>query len=566
MTAFETVTERLAQVTDYDPGGNGHRSYRCPAHEDDTPSLSVTDGGDRVLVKCMAGCDTERVLEALRLTKADLFDEPKVSDKPTIVATYDYVDASGSLLYQVVRLSPKTFRQRRPDGNGWTWNLQGVERALYRLPEVTAAVANGTAIFVTEGEKDAEALERLGEVATCNAGGAGKWKPCYAETLAGAAHVVIVADRDQPGYRHARDVAGSLAGKVARLEVVHALDGKDAADHLAAGHAPEDFEVITDELDQLCTDPEGDQELPPGPAHPDLATWCPQVDWPTFWATDGLAREWLIEPIVPTGRQVAIFSRAKVGKSLAALDVASALATGRPVLGARPVAPVDVVYIDLEMTEDDIRERLADLGYGPDVDMSRLHYYLLPSLPPLDSDLGGQVVEAIAISHGAVLVVIDTMARAVKGEENSSDTYRGFYQHTGRRLKAAQIALLRLDHGGKDVTAGQRGSSAKADDVDVVFQLTGDGDLFNLKRTHSRIPWVPAEVQISRQSQPTLRHVIASGLWPEGTKEVARILDDHDVDLDASATTASQVLNVAGQGRRKQVVLAALKWRRERTP
>ena len=62
---------------------------------------------------------------------------------------------SGKLLYQVCRLVPKDFRQRRPDGNGgWIWNTQGVDRALYHLPEVLKA----NTVCVTEGEKDADNL------------------------------------------------------------------------------------------------------------------------------------------------------------------------------------------------------------------------------------------------------------------------------------------------------------------------------------------------------------------------------------------------------------------------
>lgn len=156
------------------------------------------------------------------------------------------------------------------------------------------------------------------------------------------------------------------------------------------------------------------------------------------------------------------------------------------------------------------------------------------------------------------------MARAVNGDENVSDTYRNFYRHTGRRLKAAGIALLRLDHGGKDPTQGQRGSSAKEDDVDVVFRLTPVDDGLTLKRTHSRVPWVPAEVNLRRDDEPQLRHTLAAGLWPEGTKDVAGLLDRHTIPVDATASVAGQVLRSVGEGRRKQVVVAALKWRRER--
>ena len=40
---------------------------RCPAHDDRTPSLSIRDGADgKVLVRCHAGCDQERVIVTLR--------------------------------------------------------------------------------------------------------------------------------------------------------------------------------------------------------------------------------------------------------------------------------------------------------------------------------------------------------------------------------------------------------------------------------------------------------------------------------------------------------------------
>ena len=71
-----------------------------------------------------------------------------------IVAKYDYTDAAGALLYQVLRLEPKSFRQRRPDGNGgWTWELDE-RRVPYQWPELLK-YPDGT-VFVCEGEKDAD--------------------------------------------------------------------------------------------------------------------------------------------------------------------------------------------------------------------------------------------------------------------------------------------------------------------------------------------------------------------------------------------------------------------------
>jgi hypothetical protein len=51
----------------------------------------------------------------------------------TIVATYPYDDELGTMLFEVVRFDPKTFRQRQPDGHGgWIWNIKGVRRATRR--------------------------------------------------------------------------------------------------------------------------------------------------------------------------------------------------------------------------------------------------------------------------------------------------------------------------------------------------------------------------------------------------------------------------------------------------
>jgi len=184
---------------------------------------------------------------------------------------------------------------------------------------------------------------------------------------------------------------------------------------------------------------------------PEDMDWLPRpVDWKTFWEAPVADPEYVIAPLFAAGRQTAIFSTAKTGKSLLVLDMVAAAVTGRSVLGLPARPPIRAVYIDMEMTEADLRERLSDLGYGPDNDLSRLRYFQLPSLPPLDTELGGLVLAEVVAGHNADLVIIDTMARVVTGDENSSDTYRAFYRHTGLRLKTLGVALARLDHMGKD--------------------------------------------------------------------------------------------------------------------
>lgn len=209
---------------------------RCPAHEDNHASLSISQGAKGAVVHCHAGCKPEEIVERLGFALADLFDET-ISDKPRIVAEYDYRDEQGARLYQSVRMLPKDFRQRRPgEGGGWEWNLQGVRRVLYRLPELLAA-PKGTTVYVVEGEKDVDALTCLGLVATTNVGGAGKWRPEYGDALRGRP-VVILPDNDDAGAAHGLMVAKALGGIAASTKVVQlpGLPSKgDVSDWLAMG-------------------------------------------------------------------------------------------------------------------------------------------------------------------------------------------------------------------------------------------------------------------------------------------------------------------------------------------
>lgn len=288
------------------------------------------------------------------------------------------------------------------------------------------------------------------------------------------------------------------------------------------------------------------------------------VDWPEMWADDAPAEEWLAEPFLARGRGHALFAPAKAGKSLLALEVAAALASGRPVLSQlRPGPPVPTLYIDAEMGRPDLRERLEALGYGPDDDLSNLAYYALPGLPPLDSAHGGAALLELVEHHRAELLVIDTVAASLNGEENSADTMRAMWTNTGSPLRAAGVTTLRVDHAGKDLDRGQRGSSAKAGDVDVVWRLTvRDRDRLELRATHRRIPWVPELVTLERLEEPRLAHRVIGDSWPAGTAELAGRLDALGVDLDATRRVAGDALRDAGGSARDAIVGAALRYRR----
>ena len=172
-----------------------------------------------------------------------------------LVATYDYLDEDGTLVYQACRYEPgrdgrtKDFTQRAPDGRGgWNWSMDGITRVLYHLPEVQAAVASGATVYIVEGEKDADQLSLYDLVATTNVGGAGKWRSEYSAALAGAT-IVILPDCDAPGLAHADAVAASLHGVAARVTLVElpGLPPKgDVSDWLAAGHTIDELHALVD--------------------------------------------------------------------------------------------------------------------------------------------------------------------------------------------------------------------------------------------------------------------------------------------------------------------------------
>lgn len=248
MTAqVDTILEKLSGVRKVKGGWQA----LCPAHDDHNPSLSISVRDGRILLHCHAGCHTRAIVEALKLDMNDLRAEAdSKTQTQRIAATYDYTDAAGKLLFQVVRFEPKKFCQRRPDGSGgWVWNLKGVKVVPYRLPQLLAAKAAGRPIFIVEGEKDVDRLESLGLAATTNPGGAGKWCESFAEYFVGA-NVVMLPDNDEPGAKHAQDVAAKLASSVSSVKIVNLSGLKpkgDVSDWLEAGHTTDELLALADE-------------------------------------------------------------------------------------------------------------------------------------------------------------------------------------------------------------------------------------------------------------------------------------------------------------------------------
>lgn len=325
---------------------------RCPAHEDGKASLHISRGDRQpVVLTCHAGCQPEEILGALGFTWETLCtpkDAAPVRGEWTphgvAMAVYDYADETGTLLFQVCRTADKQFSQRVPDHSrksGWRWQLGDTRRVLYRLPKVLEAIADGEMIWICEGEKDVHALEAAGCTATCNPGGAGKWRPEYSEIFRDVI-AIIVADKDKPGQAHARQVAASLEGIAAAVEIREALTGKDAADHLAAGHQPGDM-VVTKEAEAAAG-----VELAP-----DLHEFLGAFDQPILWVLPDLLERG--DRLIWTGEEGR-------GKSMAVRQIAIAAAAGVHPFTDADCPPQRVLYIDCENAERKSRRHFRHLA------------------------------------------------------------------------------------------------------------------------------------------------------------------------------------------------------------
>lgn len=458
---------------------------RCPAHDDRTPSLSVSVGKDgRVLLNCHAGCAVESVLAAIGLEKRDLFPAPegagvagppKPSERPRLVATYDYHDEEGVLLFQSCRFEPKTFRQRKPDEKGgWVWSLNGARVVPYHLPAILKAVAQNRVVFVVEGEKDADLLAGLGYAATTNPMGAGKWRDEFSAYFRGG-RAIILPDNDEPGRAHAQSVAASLHAHGCTVRVVelpNLPEKGDVSDWFRDGHDD-------DELRELI-----------GKAR----NWSPDPTAKTRWRLDELiANDEIMRPppaVVPRlawgSRSTMIASQEKAGKSTLAGYVAARVSRGESFLD-QPCQLGDVLIIGLEEFIGDVARRLVHFNADP----TKVH--VIDRLP-LDPRKRPEELREHVAAVKPTLMIVDTLMAYSEGAVNDatkSSQMQVVVQGLTRMAHELGPALMLMHHSRRS-DQKYRDSSAIGGGVDVIVEIfvpDDDADpMMRRVRARGRVP------------------------------------------------------------------------------
>lgn len=540
--ASPAVERVLGKLKNVKAAGGDRWMALCPTHDDSERSLSIKVGADgRVLMHCHAGCDKAAIVLALGLTMGDLFAEPMrpkapshpvaslnapapvkaqgVAERPRLTATYDYTDANGALLFQACRFTKpdggKTFRQRRPDpakAGDWTYDLNGIEPVLYRLPSIIEAVSLGRTVYVVEGEKDADALAAAAFPATTSPMGAGKWRESYADVLAGA-NVVILPDNDDPGRAHALQIAASLHARNCFVKVVN-LPGLPAKGDVSdwIGVMGRDFDQMEDVIDKA-------------------ARWTPdemegrhRVLWrlDELWQNDSIMRP--PPPIVPrlawSGRSTLLAAREKSGKSTLVGYIAAAVTNGGFFLEER-CATGDVLIVSLEEYAGDTARRLRHFQ----ATATRVHLKIGWTGDPQSRPQ--ELADAIDTTD-PILVILDSLAAYSGGliqDDNNATQMASVVQPLTDLCHSRGVALIIIHHARKS-DGKSRGSTAITAAADVVCEY-----------------FAPSE-----DTDPTLRRMRSAGRVPVQPVYDLRFDGDHyELATSSDAPISSRILRVVSE-------------------
>ncbi len=423
-----------------------------------------------------------------------------------VVAEYNYVDEGGELLFQVVRFAePKDFRQRHRDKSGdWAWNVKGIRRVPFMLPELNEALADDRLVFVTEGEKDALNLRALGVPATCNAMGAGAWHPDLNSIFTNA-DVVVIADNDPqavdkngklrfhkdtgrpvlPGQDHANHVCKELSGvarRVRYLDLKEAWPGcplkGDISDWIAAGGTPDQLYSIAESLRDWSE-----------------TTQAPQVPVTFPFPIDGESiprRQWLIPGFLLRRHVSVLVAPPGSGKSLLTLQVGMMGATAMQWGGWHPRQRIRTLVVNSEDDGDEMRRRLFAAAELMQIDTRELRSYLAFAENPENIIIARAdnktktvvrtpMVESLVhtiIENKFDLLIVDPFAETFEGDENSNSELKWsavLWREIARRTNCAVLLVHHTRKYGAEAGSmdAARGGSALVGVARIVSTLFG---------------------------------------------------------------------------------------------
>lgn len=290
-----------------------------------------------------------------------------------------------------------------------------------------------------------------------------------------------------------------------------------------------------------------------------------RVDWDALWLDNmGVekAPRWLIEGVMERGELAALFGAPGCRKSLLALLwVLQLIRHGEHVL-----------YLDRENPQREVYRRLMSMGATP-AELARLEFRSFPDWLVDTEDGAAAILRSAA---GKALVVFDSWARFfASGNQSDDGPANQAYANVLLPLRAAGVAVLRLDHTGVADQKRPSGTIVKTADIDHGWHMNTAGDSSTLTHTKSRsgqgvdvlpLAWLsgPLRVEAARPVPDATPVEPASQAGAdEHVRECVETLDGLSIAEDASATQVTAALRTAGRrGFRKQTIQAAQRVRR----
>jgi AAA domain len=494
---------------------------RCIFHDDHNPSAGIyqKDGVWRFRCQvCGAGGDLADVEKLLNGSPRN--GQAKNNGKAVgpIIATYDYADEKGTILFQKVRREPKQFSLRRPAANGdYVLGLGGARRVLYRLPELIKASLESV-VFLTEGEKDADNLADAGLITTTNFEGASqagqqqKWRQEYSEFFRGRV-VAIIADKDDPGRARADHIAQQLLQVASEVRILEVPGNacKDASDYLSTGATADDFLRLFDGASPYKAPDTGGKNSDT-PAEPPIVA----TDICDLLEAQPVLREILIDGCLRRAETANLVAAPKCGKTFCVMNLTIATATGGHWLG-RKCTQGSVLLIDNELHSCTLAHRFKKVAESMAIETvalkGRVDIVCLRGQLRDIMQLGLFFSEIPKRKYN--LVIIDSLYRMLprSTEENSNSDLTAIYNKLDQYAQQLDSAFMCVHHVSKgsqsekiitDVGAGG-GAQSRAVDAHLVLRQHEETDVMVLDATVRSFP--PLAPSCWRVSIPTFTHM-----------------------------------------------------------
>ena len=388
-----------------------------------------------------------------------------------VVATYQYRDENGAVLYEIDRIEwiengkrQKTFRQHQVKDGQRLPNKGDARSVLWRLPEILASTG---LVIIGEGEKTVQALVEHGLNATTCDGGSKNWTLEHSASLKDR-DVLILPDNDDAGRAHADQVAASLKDFAATVRILKLPDlphKGDAYDWFKAGHTAQELRDLSASVPVAEL-----QAITPIPVMSMLEVMAMPPN------------EWLVEGQIPQKSVSAIYGPSGSGKTFLALDMMLSVAHDQEWQG-NYVREGAVFYIAGEGVSG-LRKRLHAWHTHHQIKPDAPFYVIgqaviLNSTQAIDDLI--QTIDQVRAGQQVQAVVFDTLARCFGGDENDAGPMGEAIRAMDLIKRYFDCAVVAVHHTGKAVDKGLRGSSALLGALDSSLLVQRDDQFLKVK-------------------------------------------------------------------------------------